>query len=305
MHERLLTRFRPPASTRPRVRGRPDGVRLRWLGTAGHVLEGATTTLLIDPFVSRPWPLATLFSPLRSDPAEVARHTPSRVDGVLVGHSHFDHLLDAPAIARRTGATIVGSSTTAAFARAEGVAEDRIVVVPPRGASVEIGDARVTFVPSLHAKLALGRVPFAGEVTATPRLPARLHEYKMGGAFALLIELDGVRIFHNGSADLVDAEVAGLRADVALVGLAGRRATARYLPRLLSALAPAIVVPTHHDSFFAPLERGARLLPGVDFIGFITEVAEVAPRARVLAPDYDDIIVIDPAATRDAALAER
>ncbi|MCC6643987.1 MAG: MBL fold metallo-hydrolase [Polyangiaceae bacterium] len=305
MHERLLTRFRPPASTRPRLRGAATGVRVRWLGTAGHVLEGARTTLLIDPFVSRPSPLRVLLAPLESDPAAIARHVPSRVDGVLVGHSHFDHLLDAPAIALRAGAKLVGSRTTSAFGRAAGLTEAQLVEVPPEGATAEIGDARVTFVPSLHARLALGRVPFAGEVASPPRLPARAHRYRMGGAFGLLVELDGVRIYHNGSADLVDAEVAGLRADVALVGLAGRRATARYLPRLLGALTPSVVVPTHHDSFFAPLEAGARLLPGVDFGGFLSDVAELAPGARVLAPGYDDVMVVGAGAARDAALWDR
>lgn len=305
MHERLLSRFAPPSATRPRLRGAARGVRVRWLGTAGHVIEGANTTLLLDPFVSRPSPAATLLRPLRSDAQEIARHTPRKVDGVFTGHSHFDHLLDAPAIAMRTGALLAGSRTTCSFALAEGVPRERLFEVPASGATVTVGDAKVTFVPSLHGRIALGRVPFAGEVTSPPRLPARLHEYKMGGAFGLLVEIDGVRIYHNGSADLIDAEVAGLRADVMLVGLAGRRATPGYLPRLLSALSPAIVVPTHHDSFFAPLDRGPRLLPGVDFGGFLAEVADVAPRARVLAPDYDDVIVIDGSATADAALAER
>ena len=60
MHERLLSRFDPPPRTRPRSSRPTSGVKIRWLGTAGHVIEGARTTLLIDPFLSRPSPLATL-----------------------------------------------------------------------------------------------------------------------------------------------------------------------------------------------------------------------------------------------------
>ena len=122
----------------------------------------------------------------------------------------------------------------------------------------------------------------------------------MGGAFGILVELGGVRIYHNGSADLVDAELDGVRADVLLVGLAGRKSTRDYLARLCVALAPQLIVPTHHDAFFAPLDRGLHLLPGIDLDGFVSEARAHAPSATVVTPAYDETLAV-PADARAAA----
>jgi L-ascorbate metabolism protein UlaG (beta-lactamase superfamily) len=151
-----------------------------------------------------------------------------------------------------------------------------------------VGDIEIRFVPSRHGRIALGRVPFPGVVTRPPRLPARMWHYKMGGAFGIVMNAAGVRVYHNGSADLVDAELEGERADVLLVGLAGRQATRDYLARLVSALSPELIVPTHHDAFFAPLEAGFHTIPGMDIDGFISEARRIAPRARVAFSDYGE-----------------
>lgn len=303
MLQRLLPRFRPRPEHAPRSASRPEGVKLRWLGTAGHVVEAAGTTLLLDPFLTRPSPLTTLGRPLEPTPDAWWRWLPERVDAILVGHSHYDHLMDAPVIARRTGATIVGSASTAAFARAAGVPDDRIAIVPPEGRELAFGDVRVRFVPSLHGRIFAGKVPFPGTVDAPPRLPARLWDYRMGGAFGVHVTAGATRLYHNGSADLVDAELDGVGADVLLVGLAGRRATPDYLARLLRLLSPTLLVPTHHDAFFAPLESGMRLLPGVDFDGFVADAARLAPEARVVTPGYEDVLVVpEDGAAADATL---
>ncbi len=290
---RLYSRFFPRWKARPELtpRGevRDPGARIAWLGTAGHVIEAGDTTLLVDPFVTRPNLLRTAVARLVPDENEIARRIPSRVDAVLCGHSHYDHMLDAPLIARRTGAILVGSRTTCAFARASGVAESQLRIVPPTGATVRIKDAEVRFVRSRHGRIRPVGVPFPGEVES-PRLPGRIFHYKMGGAFGILIRAGGVTVYHNGSADLVDAELDGERADVLLVGLAGRASTRNYVGRLVHALSPSLIVPTHHDAFFAPLERGVHLLPRIDLEGFVDEARAHAPDARIITPDYFDVI---------------
>jgi L-ascorbate metabolism protein UlaG (beta-lactamase superfamily) len=298
---RLFSPFRARPEHAPRSSQAPSAAfTIRWLGTAAHVLEGGGTTLLLDPFLSRPSLLRTATQRLEPTPERWWHHLPARVDAILLGHSHYDHLMDAPVIARRTGAKIIGSATTAAFARSSGVPEEQIVVVPPSGKVLEIGSATVRFVPSLHGRIALGRVPFAGEVHGLPRLPARLWDYRMGGAFGLHVTMGGRSVYHNGSADLVDAELEGTSADVLLVGLAGRRTTDRYLERLSAALRPGLFVPTHHDAFFFPLEDGVRLLPGIDLPGFYSDVRRLGRDARVITPTYEDVLAVP----RDGAVGE-
>jgi L-ascorbate metabolism protein UlaG (beta-lactamase superfamily) len=266
------------------------------------VIETREATLLVDPFVSRQR-ITRLGRPLVPDDLAIARHVPRRVDAVLCGHSHYDHAADAPRIAKVTKAKLVGSASTCAWGRAEGLPESQLVQVPATGAIVRFGDVEVRFVPSRHGKVLFGRVPFPGEVRGTPRLPGRLWHYRMGGAFGLLIRAPGVSLYHNGSADLVDAELDGERADVLLACLAGRKGTENYVGRLVSALGPSLVVPTHHDAFFAPLERGLYLLPGIDLEGFISEVHRRAPQASVITPEYHEPICVPPEDARGAVLA--
>ncbi len=295
VYERIFPRWRPRAELRPRGGGEGAPLRLSWLGTAGYVIETPGACLLVDPFLTRGGLLATAFKPIVPDEDAIRRHLPPRVDAVLCGHSHYDHAADAPLAARLTGARLVGSASTCAWGRAAGLPENKLVQVPSRGAIVHVGDVEVRFVPSRHGRVKIGplAVPqLPGEVSVTPRGPGRVMHYRMGGAFGVLVKAPGITLYHNGSADLIDAELEGERADVLIAGLAGRRGTENYVARLLSALAPRVVIPTHHDAFFAPLERGVHLLPGVDLDGFVSEIGVLAPEARVITPGYTEWVAV-------------
>lgn len=287
--------WKPDPAYRPLVRAAratDAALQVRWFGAAGHAVSTQKTTILLDPFFSRPGLLRTGFARLVPDEAEIAKYLPPRVDAIFLGHSHYDHLMDAPSIAKMTGARIVGSASTAAFARAAGVPEPQLTVVPREGASVRVGDVEVRFVASNHGRVFFGRVPFPGVADEHPRLPARLGDYRMGGAYGLLVRAPGATLYHNGSADLIDAELAGERADVLLLCLAGRSGTPGYLKRITEALRPSLIVPTHHDSFFAPLSEGVRLLPRIDLEGFVAQARQLAPKAGVVTPDYMESLAI-------------
>lgn len=274
----------------------PETLSIRWLGTACHRLELAGRTLLIDPFVSRPR-FRQLLRPLRSDPRAIERWTPA-ADAIVVGHAHYDHVLDAPMIARKTGAIVLGSRSTARVALGHGVERARIRAANEHGLSSEVGPFRVELVPSRHAKILLGRAsPFPGEIARPKRRALRAHEYRDGGALGVLIRAGGTTVYHNGSADLVDAELEGHRADIVIAGIAGWRFTPRYVERLLTILRPKLVVPTHYDAFFWPLEDGVRLLPGIDVDAFAAEVNRIAPGVRVVAPTPWDDLLVAPGAT--------
>jgi L-ascorbate metabolism protein UlaG (beta-lactamase superfamily) len=172
LYERIFPRWRPRDEYRPRGRSISGAaLRVEWLGTAGFVIRTEATTLLIDPFLSRPSLLRTGF--MRLSPTAPA-WLPAQVDAVLCGHSHYDHLLDAPGIAAKTGAKLCGSRTTCAFGRAAGVPEERLVEVPASGRVFEVGDITVRFVPSLHGRLGRTWVPFPGEVPLASSKPGRV-----------------------------------------------------------------------------------------------------------------------------------
>jgi L-ascorbate metabolism protein UlaG (beta-lactamase superfamily) len=297
----LFPRFHPRREHRPAAPTGAAAMHVTWLGTAGYVVATARATLLIDPFLSRP-SLPQLLARLTPDEEAIRAVLPSRVDAVLCSHSHFDHLLDAPLIAKWTGAKLIGSATSVAFGRAHGLAEEQLVTVPPEGLRATIEDFAIRFVPSLHGRIVLGRVPFPGEVRGPVTIPARAWEYRMGGVYGIHLSAGGARLYHNGSADLLDAELEGTEADVALIGLAGRNATRDYVARLLRLLRPSVVLPTHHDAFFAPLDHGVHLLPGIDLDGFFRETISESRDAVIITPFYGETVVIPRGAAREAGL---
>jgi L-ascorbate metabolism protein UlaG (beta-lactamase superfamily) len=97
----------------------------------------------------------------------------------------------------------------------------------------------------------------------------------------------GISLYHQGSADLNDAELREGPVDVFLAGVAGRGVTPHYWERILPKLDPRIVVPTHYDNFFSPLGRPQDFVRRVnlgevpDEVGRVAKDAQVAALARV------------------------
>src|SRR4029453_563911 len=79
--------------------------------------------------------------------------------------------------------------------------------------------------------------------------------YRCGQVWGIRIEVAGVSLYHQGSANLDDRELRRDPVDVFLAGVAGREVTPRYWERILPRLDPRVLVPTHYDNFFSPLGR--------------------------------------------------
>lgn len=122
--------------------GDTSRVQLKYLGTAGWEITDGKTVVLIDPFLSRPRmvtpnddtlptdtrPLFTMNDMAQSDTAVIDAHL-QRADFILITHTHFDHALDMPYIARKTGATVIGTESTYHYARSFGVTGDKLIAV--------------------------------------------------------------------------------------------------------------------------------------------------------------------------------
>jgi L-ascorbate metabolism protein UlaG (beta-lactamase superfamily) len=266
LHPRDVPWRVPPPSESART------LTLRWLGVAGYELVCDGVTLLIDPYLSRVSLGQFLFGRLVPDEARI-RAAITKADAIVVGHSHFDHLLDVPAIAKMTGARVWGSSSTANVLRASGVPEAQIVECRG-GEELEVGPFRVRLVPSEHSRFGLGgKVPFDGTIPCSCEVPMRGRDYRVGDMFGLAIRVGDRTLYHTGSANLVDDEIRERDVDVALICIAARFATERFVPRILGRLAPAVVVPTHYDNFFRPSERTMKLLPRTAFSQFVDDVS--------------------------------
>ncbi len=267
--------FVPPAGRAP--------IRVTWLGTAGFAIEHDGFVVLIDPYVTRASMLSCVRAPLRSDEERVRRHAP-KADAIVAGHTHFDHVLDVPSIALQTGAKVFGSRSCARLCRLSGVAEERIVDVeegsrrePMR---VDVGPFELRFVPSVHSAFALGRIPWPGDISDCEQVPLRTSHYRCGAVFGVDIRVAGKRIYHLGSADLLDG-MPERGADLLLMCVAGWTTTARFAPRVMGALRPGAILLSHWDDFFSPIERTAKALPAMQMPRLVDRLTAIDPSVRV------------------------
>ena len=265
--------------------GLPAGLEIEWLGVSGYRLAYQGKSLYVDPYFSRV-PLRSLLLRRTAvpDPATLDRWLPATDDavGVLVGHTHFDHAVDAPAVARRFACRAYGSSSLVHLMGLHGLG-DRAVEVEPN-LPYELGPFTVTFVRSAHSKLILGlKVPYAGELTCDHLDGLCPSAYKCGQVWGIHIAVAGITLYHQGSAELLDEELRHRGVDVFLAGIAGRAFTRDYWGRILPGLDPAVVVPTHYDDFFKPLDGDLELVTGAKIGELESEISAVSSAAQLRA----------------------
>jgi L-ascorbate metabolism protein UlaG (beta-lactamase superfamily) len=276
-------------------------VYLTHLGAAGWEITDGERVILLDPYLSRlritgqfgtyttpalPGDTRRVFGPeddLVSDTAAVDAHV-TRADFILHSHSHFNHTIDMPYIAKKTGGTVIGTESTTNLGRAGGVPESQLLTVHG-GEDWQFDGFSVKVIPSLHSALNGKRFFDSRVVSRDFRGPRRLGSDVEGGTLAYLLRLAGYQILWFGSMNYIEREVAGLRPDVAMIAAARQRLEIHdYTARLMRALGnPRIVFATHWDeqSFPFGAPQGERLREAEVFV---REVKAASPRTRVILP---------------------
>lgn len=286
-------------------------VTLKYFGTAGWEISDGKTVILLDPYVSRikgPAPPSGGSSQLVSgdnrpalgwndiatpDTAAIDAHFP-RADFVLVTHTHYDHVLDVPQIALKTGATVIGTESTENVMRAYSVPEDHLITVRG-GEDYEFETFSLKVIPSLHSPIDHKRYFSSATAPANLKAPLTLQQmHPEGGTLAYLIRFHGHQILAFGGMNYIERELAGLDPDVVLVGAAGsRKEIYDYAGRLMRTLHdPPLVLPTHWDNFLVPYEASQQ--PALDALqSFIREITTASPRTKVVIPKYFEPIQLD------------
>ena len=258
----------------------PTQWSIRYHGTAGFTVSSQQTNIVLDPFVTRPSLLSTALRPLRPNASAIANHFPA-ADAVLVGHAHHDHVLDAPEVCSQTGAQFVGGPDAANVARAAGLPERQIVETCGKE-DLHFGPATVRGIPSRHGRVYFGQVTLPGTIDLPPPWPPRVWQLRHGAVLNWHVSLGGIRVVHIDSADVIDEELEGLKADVVCLCAIGRRYRPGYVQSVVERLRPRWVIPCHWDWFFTPYDSPARLLPGVDLPGFIREIEKCGAQPILL-----------------------
>lgn len=294
-------------------------LQIKYLGVGGFVLQRGHDVILTAPFFSNPSLLRVGLStlglwPIQADPQQIKAFLPSmaEVAGILVGHAHYDHLMDIPYIAqgRTPQARIYGSITMKNILSAV-LSEERLVALdaeaadphgaPGRWQPVIKERIRIMAVKSAHAphRCLLGSrfcvKLFQGMVEEPLHtLPRTAWGWKEGQTFAYLIDfLDahGAIAFRIHYQDAASPPSYGFppqlpphdqkRVDVAILCVPGYREVQEYPEKLIRAIQPRLVVLAHWENFFRSLTgdpEDLQVVPGgTDPNEFITRLQTALP----------------------------
>jgi L-ascorbate metabolism protein UlaG (beta-lactamase superfamily) len=88
-------------------------LQVRFLGVAGFLIQRGDDVILTAPMYSNPDLPTELLGDIRPVPARIRKFHPAgapSVDAILVGHAHYDHLMDVPYVWQlKPGAAIYGN----------------------------------------------------------------------------------------------------------------------------------------------------------------------------------------------------
>jgi L-ascorbate metabolism protein UlaG (beta-lactamase superfamily) len=239
---------------------------IRWLGTSNYEVGYKGKVFLFDTFYERP-------GRTRSIGFTVAQV--KRADVIFIGHAHYDHISDIAAVARQTGALVVGAPVTIATAIKLGVPEKQTKVVND-GDALTFGPVRVWVALARHSTIQDGLTTAHRQMYAVDELEPESAEMSAHdkdiaakGTFVPDVIDKGTMayamVLANGFS-LVDFDTAGpiTEGDRALAKRIGRAdiLTVPYQPHPVSehqvrdswpfieTFNPKLVLPTHHDAIW-------------------------------------------------------
>lgn len=274
----------------------PRTIVLRWLGTANYEVTYKGKVVLLDAFIDR--------GP-RNRPLGVAVKDLQRVDVILVGHGHWDHVADAATIARQSRAVVVGAASAIEVVRAAGLPPEQTRVVEGTGGELlQFEGFTVEPVLAHHSILqpdvltkfrdaitSVDSGPSPGEAAAEAVIEARGSSdpaLAERGTLAYLLTFDtGLRLIWLDSAGPITEAERNLmqrirRTDVAIVAYQGQyladRQVAATLP-LVKLFNPAVYLPAHHDKL-------AGLFLDVGLEPLFMAMRHDLPETQTMAPLY-------------------
>lgn len=273
----------------------PDSVDLTYLGTSGFLIRRGDHALMTGPFFSNPsflWHILFRFrvhqrtgyiNRVFEDTA--LRNGATQTAAILIGHSHYDHLMDVPYVAEHyaTGARIYGSPTMGHILAGDSLLHhrteqrnpsDRVVVIDSsdvgslhrRGRWYYVDDSTMRFMalksehPPNFLWITIANRRADSDFT---KLPTGAWDWSLGETYAYLIDLLDAnrhvvfRIYYTDAPPRpplgyapIDVLGDGHRVDVAIICVGNYDRVDAYPQALIRQLDPRIIVLSHWEDFF-------------------------------------------------------
>jgi L-ascorbate metabolism protein UlaG (beta-lactamase superfamily) len=315
----LLVYTQPPVDPEWALPGSaeiPNGaVTVRFSGTATLLFSDGETQWMTDGWFSRPGPLRILLGKIGPDLQAIDRGLAANevleLDAVLPLHSHYDHAMDAPEVAKRTGALLLGSESTANIGRGWGLPESQIQVVSDR-TPVRLGQFVITPIESRHFEFPnpeIRRRALGNPLISEPLVPpVGAFDYRLGKAYVLHVNHPKGSWLIVGSAGYIDGALQGLAVDTVFLGVGGLGSqTAAYRKSFwretVGTVRPGRIIPIHFDSLTAPVEgpfrgpvKAVAFLSGgrETTLSFLKQKEADNPQLRFnTLPRFDEVVLFE------------
>ena len=297
----------------------PGSLTVRFTGTSTLLFSDGETSWMVDGWFSRFGPWRLFRGEIAPDSEAIARglerNEVDRLAVVIPVHSHFDHAMDSPEVAKRTGAVLLGSSSTGNIARGWSLPEAQIRLAVDRE-PVRFGRFEITLIETRHFEFPdpeiRERALAHPEIESPLVPPVGAFDYRLGTPYAIYVRHPLGTFLVQGSAGYVEGGLEGFDADIVFLGIGGlgtQSADYReaYWRETVTATGASHIIPVHWDSLMSPIEgpftgemRAATFLSGDGdlTLAFLKEKEAKLPGLRITTlPRYDEVVLFASAAS--------
>ncbi len=309
-------------------------ISIRYLGCGGLYIVKDGNAIMIDPFFSNPKVMrlgASLLGggekgrqKLASDRKMIVKGIDAiekssgdirpKLKAILSAHSHYDHLMDVPAVFEKLGKTHTVYVNQSGFNTCRNVIDvNKMVVLENHMTTQEVER------PPIELELSTGKIHiypiladhnphfknikfFSGSITTpvddfrNPYQKTRANDWLEGRTFSFLVDYinsDGdieFRMFIQSSSCIPPAGIPPLQllqkrdVDMAFLGVASYQFSPDYPCSLLQALRPKEVVWIHWEDFFRKYTKKPKTVRGTDVVKFFNLPCVNSYKSKALLP---------------------
>ena len=261
----------PAAAGGPLPRN-PDVIVLRFLGVSNYELAYRDNVILLDAGIDK----LAWWAPNNITPEEMTTH----VNAILIGHAHGEHLWDAPFMAEKTGALVVGDPIAMRWIRGTGRVNDKKMAVVKglggeneifkfNGFTVEAVQGHHNIVPDEYMRKDRAAAEAVGALQGKLTPEQQAHDRRLGGmvpldapereklitegTIAYFFTFDnGFRAFYTDSAGpTTEAEKKIMQGrtniDLGFIPYYGGELAIPITMEYIRLFKPTVMLPTHHD----------------------------------------------------------